>query len=142
VTHNYGRAAGIVGMAIGALLAPPLISLLASPVATADGTDADPDLKTITLGPDDTLTYNVHSYAFDNFSDTSKFDVDVYSGGLGSDTHEILLTDPNTFQIGVDDIGGKLSFIDIFNPADLGSVDPGSVALDGVASDLSALLVS
>lgn len=37
---------GIVGMGLGALLAPPLIALLASPVASAD-----PDVTT--LGPYD-----------------------------------------------------------------------------------------
>ena len=82
---NHRRAAGAVGMAAGALLGAPLISLLASPIA-----NADPDVTT--LGPydiggyDETLSFNdtsaVDSYVTGTYDGTG-FDLDAYFARRG-----------------------------------------------------------
>ena len=63
---NHSRRMGrIIGIAAGALLAPPLIALLGMPIASAD-----PDVTT--LGPYDidgygeTFGYNDTTFAVDN----------------------------------------------------------------------------
>lgn len=128
---NHRRTAGILGMAAGALLAASLISLLASPVA-----NADPGVTT--LGPydiggyDETLSYNT-AYAVDSYVtgtyDGTGFDLDAYFGPPGSDSFDVLLTDPGIFQFGVDDVGGSLSYIDNFLGIDFIPTDPGLALL-------------
>jgi len=119
----------MVGTAIGALLAAPLLSLLSSPLASADtGEDVT------TLGPydiggyDDTLSYDT-SYAVDNYLtgtyDGSAFDLDTFFGAPGSDTYDVLLTDPGVFQLGVDDVDGTLTYVDNFLGIDFIPTDPG-----------------
>lgn len=149
MTSNHRRRGGIVGMAFGALLAPPLISLLASPLASADTTDVtgtSGDITTYTFGtvPDtDTLSFNDTTFAFDNFHAMTSYDVDFYSDGLGSHTHEVLLTDPGVFQLGVDDIDGVRTFIDSFTPADFINSDIGLADLGGgVSADLAGAALS
>src|ERR1700733_5021808 len=128
---NHRGAACIVGMAAGALLAAPLISLLASPVA-----NADPDVTT--LGPYDlggydvTLSYNdasaVDGYVTGTYDGTC-FDLDAYFAPPGSDSFDLLLTDPGVFQFGVDDVDGSISYIDNFLGVDFLPADPGRALL-------------
>lgn len=136
-------------MAFGALLAPPLISLLGSPLASADTTDLvgpGGDITTYTFGtaPDtDTLSLNDTTFAFDNFHVLPNYDIDFYFDGLGSHTHEVLLTDPGVFQLGVDDVDGVRTFIDSFTPADFINPDIGLVDLGGgVSADLAGAALS
>lgn len=149
MTSNHRRRGGIVGMAFGALLAPPLISLLASPLATADTPDVvgtSGDITTYTFGtpPDtDTLSVNDTTFAFDNFHALTNYDIDIYSDGLGSHTHEVLLTDPGVFQLGVDDVDGVRTFIDSFTPADFINPDIGLTDLGGgLSADLAGAALS
>jgi len=128
---NHRRAAGAVGMAAGALLGAPLISLLASPIA-----NADPDVTT--LGPydiggyDETLSFNdtsaVDSYVTGTYDGTG-FDLDAYFAPPGSDSFEAVLTDPGYFQFGVDDVDGFISYIDNFLGIDFIPTDPGLALL-------------
>jgi hypothetical protein len=83
-------------------------------------------------GPDtDTLSVNDTTFAFDNFHAMTNYDVDIFSDGLGSHTHEVLLTDPGVFQLGVDDVDGVRTFIDSFTPADFINPDIGLADLGG-----------
>ena len=137
MSHNHRRMSGIAGLAFGALLAPPLICLIASPLASADPGDSD----ILTLGPytvdgyTDTLSINDSTFAFDNYLtgsfDSSPFDLDFYSGAPGSDTYELLLTDPSLFQLGLDDVDGTITPIFSFDPTDFISTDPGLTDLGG-----------
>ena len=137
--NNHRRISGMAGLALGALLAPPLISLLASPLASADPTDAAVGAagQVITLGPypfdgyTDMLGFNDSTFAFDNYLtgtfDGSAFDLDTYFGPTGSDSFDVLLTDPGVFQLGVDDVGGSISYVDNFLGIDFIPTDPGQI---------------
>jgi hypothetical protein len=143
-SNNHNRRwVGGVGMAVGALLAPPLICLVASPFANADTPDvAAPggDIATYTFGPD-TLSINTTTGAFDNYIATSSYDLDV--GAPASNSYEVLLTDPGAFQFGIDDVAGKISYIDIFNPANFLPPDPCLAELGGgVSTDAAGGLLS
>jgi hypothetical protein len=129
---NRRRIGGLVGIAAGALLAPPLIALLGSPVASAD-----PDV--ISLGPypiagyEETFAFNDTTSAVDNYFigsyDGINFDLDTYFGPSGSGSSEVVLTDPGLFQLGVDDVGGSISYIDNFLGIDFIPTDPGLALL-------------
>jgi hypothetical protein len=125
---------------LGALLAPPLISLLASPLASADPTpDVTGTGEVVTLGPypidgyEETLAYNSSTYAFDNYLtgtyDGSAFDLDTFIGPSGSHSFDVLLTDPGVFQLGVDDVDGSISYVDNFLGIDFIPTDPGLALL-------------
>lgn len=144
MSNNHRRMGGIVGTAVGALLAPPLICLLASPLASADPGDSD----IVTLGPytvdgyTDTLSINDTTFALDNYLTgsvgSSAFDLDAYSGAPGSDTYEVLLTDPSLFQLGFDDADGTITPIFSFTPADFINPDIGLVDLGGAGGAVGA----
>ena len=147
MSNNHRRMVGVVGMAAGALLAPPLIALLASPLASADPTDAvvtGGDI--ITFGPytvdgiTDTLSVNDSTFGLDNYTVTSTpIDLDLFYGGDPS--YGLIVTDPGVFQIGFDDIGGTTHLIDSFNPADFVSSDLGLSEIGGAVAgaDVAAL---
>jgi hypothetical protein len=128
MNNNERRMSGIAGLGFGALLGPALIALLGGPVASAD-----PDVTT--LGPypidgyEETLGYTTSPLAVDNYLtgtyDGSGFDLDTYFGPSGSDSFEVLLTDPGIFQLGVDDVDGTVSYIDNFLGIDFVPTDPG-----------------
>ncbi|MFZ0714630.1 hypothetical protein [Mycobacterium sp.] len=92
----------------------------------------------VTIGPfaldgsTDTLTLD-SAGAFDNYlvgsSDSTTFDLDVYSAGPGSGTSEILFTVPSLFQVGLDDVGGVITPIDSFAPVDAFAPDIGLLDL-------------
>lgn len=92
----------------------------------------------VTLGPfaidgsTDTLSLDAAG-AFDNYLvgsfDSTTFDLDIFSGGPGSDTSEILFTVPSLFQVGIDDIGGVITPIDSFAPVDAFAPDIGLLDL-------------
>jgi hypothetical protein len=127
------------GVAIGALLASPLIALSAGSVATADPGD---DL--VTLGPyaigayNDTLTYDSTNLAFDNYTTgtlgSTPFDFDVYQGPEGSNSAEYVFTIPLLFQGGFDDVDGVSTPFYSVNPFDFISPDAGLVTLGGAPS--------
>jgi hypothetical protein len=132
---------GIVGTAVGALLAPPLICLIASPPASADTPDVTgPGDDITTLGPytvdgyTDTLSINDTTFASDNYLTdtvgTTTYDLDGFYGP-GTDNYGVILTDPGLFQIGYDDIGGTPSVIADFTPADFLSADFGLTEIAG-----------
>lgn len=136
MTKLYRRMGAI---AVGALVAPPLISLLASPLASADPTDAAlaGDLS-YTLGPD-TLTVNLSDFAFDNYISTPNVDVDLYDdGGLTSKTYDVVITDPKLFQLTIGDDDGTITHTLVTNPADFTSTDPGLAGLGGASPDATA----
>jgi hypothetical protein len=132
MNNNHRRLTGIAGIGFGVLLAPMLISLLTSPLAGADG-------EVITFGPypydgyTDMFSINDSTYAFDNYLtgtlDGSAFDLDTYFGPTGSDSFEVLLTDPGVFQVGADDVGGSISYVDNFLGIDFIPTDPGLALL-------------
>jgi len=131
MSNRHRRTMGMVGLAAGALLSAPLISLLASPPASAD-----PDITT--LGPydidgyDETLSYTTSPLAFDSYVIGPGYDLDAYFGPSGSDSFEVVLTDPGFFQLGVDDVDGSISYIDNFLGIDFVSPDIGLVDLAGL----------
>ena len=106
----------------------------------------------VTIGPlaidgsTDTLSLDAAG-AFDNYLvgslDSTTFDLDIFSGGPGSDTSEIVFTVPSLFQVGIDDVDGVITPIssfaafDAINP-DIGLVDL-STAVAGAADLLSGL---
>ena len=128
-------------VAIGALLAPPLISLWASPLASADPTTdvaVGPGDVTHTFGPD-TLTINPTDHAFDNYISTSHVDVDLYNpDGLTSKTYDIVITDPGKIQLTLGDNDGTITHEIVTNPADITSPDPGVTAIGGAVSGAAA----
>jgi hypothetical protein len=69
----------------------------------------------------------------------SNFDLDTYFGPSGSDSFEVLLTDPGVVQFGVYDVDGSISYIDNFFGVDFIPADPGladlgaSVAADSIS---------
>jgi hypothetical protein len=71
--------------------------------------------------------------AFDNYLvgslNSTTFDLDIFSGGPGSDTSEILFTVPSLFQVGIDDVGGVITPIDSFAPVDVFAPDIGLLDL-------------
>jgi hypothetical protein len=140
MNHNHRRMSGIAGLAFGGLLAPALIALLTSPLAGADPTtDVTGTGDVVTLGPypidgyTETLSYNDASYAFDNYLtgtyDGTGFDLDTFFGPSGSDSFEVLLTDPGILQVGVDDVDGSISYIDNFLGIDFIPTDAGLALL-------------
>jgi hypothetical protein len=132
MTKNHRRTGRIVGIAAGALLAPPLIALLSVPIASAD-----PGVTT--LGPYDidgygeTFAFNGTTYAVDNYLtgtyDGVGFDLDTYFGPSGSDSFDVLLTDPGVLQLGIDDVDGSISYVDNFFGIDFIPTDPGLTLL-------------
>jgi hypothetical protein len=116
-------------LALGALLAPPLISLLVSPLANADG-------DVTTYGPYtfdgalDTLNVNYTAFGLDNLLASDGFDLDIYYSALTND-YGVILTDPGVFQLGFDDVGGTMGYIDSFTPPF--DVDPGLADISTVA---------
>jgi len=136
------RTAGVVGTALGALLASPVIALLAIPVASAD------DLTTIgpyTLdGYTDTFTYDTDTSAFDNFLtgsvDSYPVDLDIYSGAPGSGDSEVLFTIPLLYQGGYEDVDGTISTISTVDAADFFSPDVGLVDLGGVVAPAEGIV--
>ncbi len=138
---------GIVGVAVGAVLASPLIALLASPAASADTTDATgPSGDIATYGPytfdgyTDTFSINTTTDAFDNtltYDGTllTGLELDFYSPA--TDTYDLVVTDPGFLQLGIVDTDGVFSFTDSFTPpfdADPGLADiAGAVSADAVA---------
>lgn len=147
MNNKHRRVSGIVGMAAGALLAPPLLALLASPLANADPTDAlsvgGGDITT--LGPytidgiTDSFSFNNETFgAFDNFAVDDGVDVDAFYGG--TDTYGFVLTDPGVGQIGYVDIDGTPDFVATLDPADFltGSPDVGLTEIAGGAVSAAA----
>jgi hypothetical protein len=134
--RSYRHATGV---AVGALLAAPVLAMLTGSVASADSGD---DL--VTLGPyaiggfDDTLTYDSSNLAFDNYTTGSlgstPFDLDVYQGPSGSDSAEYVFTIPLLFQGGIDDVDGTSTPFYSFNPFDFITPDAGLVTLGGAPS--------
>jgi hypothetical protein len=127
------------GVAVGVLLAAPVLAMLTGSVASADAGD---DL--VTLGPyaigayNDTLTYDSSNLAFDNYLTGSlgstPFDLDVYQGPTGSNSAEYVFTIPLLFQGGIDDVDGTSTPFYSVNPFDFVSPDAGLVTLGGAPS--------
>jgi hypothetical protein len=106
----------------------------------------------VTLGPlavdgyTDTLNLDAGA-AFDNYLVGSlgalTYDLDIFSGGPGSDTSEILFTVPSLFQVGVDDVDGVITPLSSFAPFDAINPDIGlvdlSTAVAGAADFLGGL---
>jgi hypothetical protein len=121
---------------LGALLAYPVIELLAGPVASAD------DL--VTIGPytidgyTDIFTYDTDTSAFDSLLigsyDFFPYDLDIYSGASGSGDWEALFTIPLLFQGGFEDVDGTITPISSFDAADFVSSDIGLVDLGGAVA--------
>jgi hypothetical protein len=127
------------GVAVGTLLAAPVLAMFTGSVASADAGD---DL--VTLGPyaigayNDTLTYDSSNLAFDNYLTGSlgstPFDLDVYQGPTGSNSAEYVFTIPLLFQGGIDDVDGTSTPFYSVNPFDFVSPDAGLVTLGGAPS--------
>src|SRR3984957_2783537 len=106
----------------------------------------------VTIGPlaidgsTDTLSLDAAG-AFDNYLvgslGSATFDLDIFSGGPGSDTSEILFTVPSLFQVGIDDVDGVITPLSSFGPFDAISPDIGlvdvSTAVAGAADFLGGL---
>jgi hypothetical protein len=137
---NHRGLGGTALMAFCALVAPPLISLMVSPLASADPTTAALGTdQIVTLGPTsfdgftDTLAFNDSTFAFDNYLigtvDGSVFNLDTFLGAPGSNSFEVLLTDPGVFQLGAVDVDGSVRVIDNFLGVDFLPTDPGLALL-------------
>ena len=139
MAQNHRRMAG---MAVGAILAAPLIALLASPLASAD--PADPAL--VVTNPDVTTTdYSLFGFteAYSSNSDTGgadslltlgSDDLDVFDSP--PDTYGFLFTDGTDAQFGIEVVDGKLELIDNVPPATFIDPDPGlaDISAGGVVS--------
>jgi hypothetical protein len=131
----------MVGIALGALLATPLISLIGSPLASADPVTAaavGPGDLTYTFGPD-TLTIDPATGGFDNFIQLSNFDFDVSMPVDG--TFGAVATGTNThqpFQVGVQDTDGVLSHEFTTNTALFINPDWGLGELPGTSTDVTS----
>jgi hypothetical protein len=135
MSSSHRRAAGIT-VTLTALLASPVVALLASPVARAD------DL--VTIGPytsdgyTDTLTVDADTSAFDNLVtgsyDSYPYDLDISSGAPVSGDSEVLFTIPLLFQGGFEDLDGTITPISSFDAADFVSPDVGLVDLGGAVA--------
>jgi hypothetical protein len=138
MNRNHRRLSGTAGIAFGALLAPPLIALLASPLANADpvaGASVGTGDLTYTFGPD-TLTFDPTTGGFDNYIQVSNFDFDVSMPADG--TFGAVATGTSThgpFQVGVQDVDGVLTHEFSTNPADFINPDWGLGELGGVSTD-------
>ena len=145
MNRSHRRVAGVVGIAIGALLVSPLAASLASPVASADTTD---DL--VTVGPyaidgyTDTFTYDSSNLSFDNYTTGSlggsPFDLDVYQGAPGSDSAEYVFTIPLLFQGGFQDVDGTTTPFYSFDAFGFVSPDAGLVDLGGAGAPLAGIV--
>jgi hypothetical protein len=152
MSNGNRRVCDIAVLGLGGLLASGLIALLTSPQATADPTSdvASTTGDVVTLGPysidgyTETLSYNDSTDAVDNYLtgtyDGSAFDLDTYFGAPGSNSFEVLLTDPGVFQLGLDDVGGSVSYIDNFFGIDFVGTDPGLGDLGGITADVVGAL--
>jgi hypothetical protein len=136
-SNNLGRTA-IFGLAFSALLAPPLISLVASPLASADPVTATAvgtgDL-TYTLGPD-TLTIDPATGGWDSYVQLSNFNFDVSMPADG--TYGAVATGTvghQPFQVGVQDTDGVLSSEFTTHPVDFINPDWGLGVLEGESSN-------
>jgi hypothetical protein len=137
MAKNHRRGGVIAGMAVGAVLAAPLIALLASPLASAD--PADPaasiggDVTTTPysfLGITDDVSNNADTGGFDNLLTIGNTDLDIFSNG--SDTYGFLFTDGDVFQEGFEVVDGTPTFIDVLNPALPVDFDPGFADIGGI----------
>jgi hypothetical protein len=137
------------GIAVGALVATPLISLLTATLASADeGTDATGgggDITQYTFGHD-TLSINDTTHGFDNYFSTPHLDIDISNDGPGSTTlglpsYEDIVTDPNHFQFFTGDAAGALYHHFTTDPSTFINPDQGLVDIGGggVSSDLGTL---
>jgi hypothetical protein len=103
----------------------------------------------VTIGPfaidgsTDTLSLD-SAGAFDNYLvgslDSTTFDLDIFSGGPGSNTSEILFTVPSLFQVGIDDVDGVITPISSFAPFDAINPDVGLVDLSTSVAGASDFL--
>jgi hypothetical protein len=123
MSNNHRR----IGLALAALLAPPLLGLLASPLASAD----PDDVTSFTFGGD-TLSFNDITLAIDNLYSASGLDLDVFYGSTSN--YGLLLTDPGIAQLGYEDVGSGITYIDNFPPTDFIGVDPGLADIAGGGS--------
>jgi hypothetical protein len=123
MSNNHRR----IGLALGALLAPPLLGLLASPLASADPSD----ILSYTFDGD-TISINDTTFAIDNLYSASGLDLDVFYGSANN--YGLLLTDPGVAQVGYEDIGGVVTTIDNFPPTDFIGFDPGLADIAGGGS--------
>jgi hypothetical protein len=124
-----------VGVALGAMVASPIIALLVGTTASADPSDLAYVGPLTFDGYTDALTYNTSTYAFDNLltgsSNLVPFDVDAFYGAPGSGDSGFLLTIPLIYQGGFTDIDGTFTPISSFDSADFLSVDQGLLDLGG-----------
>jgi len=134
MAKNPRRVGGIVGMAVGALLAAPLIALLASPVASADTPDViptNPDITTTDYsfgGITDAYSSNSDTGGVDNLATFGGSDLDLFYGG--SDTYGVVLT-TGDLQIGFADDGGTFAPVLDLTPGDFIDPDIGFIAIGG-----------
>jgi hypothetical protein len=111
----------IAGMSVGALVAPPLIALSMGPVANADPSDVTSYGPYSIDGYTETFSINSSTDAVDNLLGYQGYDLDLYY--LSPDNYGIVVTDGSIAQLGVDDVGGTIGYIDSFTPPF--DVDPG-----------------
>ena len=127
------------GIAVGALLAAPILAMFTGSVASADPGDDLVGIGPFAIGGyTDTLTYDSSNLAFDNYLTGSlgstPFDLDVYQGPTGSNSAEYVFTIPLLFQGGIDDVDGTSTPFYSFNAFDFVSPDAGLVTLGGAPS--------
>jgi hypothetical protein len=126
-------------IAVGALLAAPVLAMFTGSVASADPGDDLVGIGPFAIGGyTDTLTYDSSNLAFDNYLTGSlgstPFDLDVYQGPTGSNSAEYVFTIPLLFQGGIDDVDGTSTPFYSFNAFDFVSPDAGLVTLGGAPS--------
>jgi hypothetical protein len=129
--RSFHRAAAV---AVGTLIASPVLALLAGSVASADDLSS---IGPIAIGGyTEALTYDTTTGGFDNYLvgsyDGYPYDLDVYFDPSGSGNSEVLLTIPFLFQGGFEDVNGTITPIaSVLNPADFVNSDSGLLALGG-----------
>lgn len=128
--RNNRRAA----LAVGALIASPVLALLAASVASADDLSS---IGPIAIGGyTEALTYDTATGGFDNYLvgsyDGYPYDLDVYFDPSGAGNSEALITIPFLFQGGFTDVAGTITPIaSVLNPADFVNPDIGLIDLGG-----------
>src|ERR1700743_2748175 len=136
MSRKHRRMTSVVGVAFGALLASPFITLCTVSVARAHHLVR---IRPFAIGGyNATPTYDSSNLAFDNYTTGSlgstSFDLDVYQGPAGSNSAEYVFTIPLLFQGGLDDVDGTSTPFYSFNPFDFVSPDAGLVILGGAPS--------
>jgi hypothetical protein len=131
MTNNHRGTAGVVGVAVAALLVAPAISLPTSPVAAADEITGPTQYSIPGIGTE-TVTIDHTTGASDFFLQTNFGTLDMYSNPATHFSEDVYTFYPYVQEV-VQDNNGAVTFAPAdTNPADFISTDPGAGYIEPV----------